>query len=146
MAMFTVMDFPPPVGYSYCSSGHNGNNGTCPIWNDTTAAEDNYRALQAFYELFPQLQKNDLYIAGESYAGVYVPELVKQILKNNANALAAHHIGSELSIPLKGFAIGDGCMGSDVFCGKNTWKTTQYACVKSHAFSCFALLLFFFSL
>ena len=38
-------------------------------------ANDLYDALQQFFLLFPQLQKNDFYATGESYAGKYVPAI-----------------------------------------------------------------------
>lgn len=53
---------------------------------------------------FPDLQKNDLYIAGESYAGIYVPKLAKKIddyMKENE--------GKGVFIPnLKGILVGNG--------------------------------------
>jgi len=36
---------------------------------------DAYTALLAFFVKFPDLLKNDLYVSGESYAGIYVPYL-----------------------------------------------------------------------
>ena len=38
-------------------------------------ANDLYDALRQFFLLFPQLQKNDFYATGESYAGKYVPAI-----------------------------------------------------------------------
>jgi serine carboxypeptidase-like clade 1 len=49
-----------------------------------------------FEQKFPELAKNDFYITGESYAGVYIPTLSKQILDHT-------------SLPLKGIAVGDPC-------------------------------------
>jgi carboxypeptidase C (cathepsin A) len=46
--------------------------------------------------------KNPLYITGESYAGVYVPTIVREILKDPQE------------VNLVGFAVGDGCMGTEV--------------------------------
>jgi hypothetical protein len=43
-----------------------------------------------------------------SYAGVYIPKLAQAIL-------AANDEGG--SVNLKGFAVGDACVGSDVLCG-----------------------------
>ena len=58
-----------------------------------------------WYEKFPEFKTNDLYISGESYAGVYVPYLV--YLMNN-------HIEANLNNPeaflppLKGMMVGNG--------------------------------------
>ena len=52
-------------------------------YSDETATEDNLKALRKFYEKFPTLKKNELYISGESYAGVYVPYISKAILDFN---------------------------------------------------------------
>ena len=43
-----------------------------PSNNDTGTALDNYRMLQNFFELFPEYNQREFYIAGESYAGTCV--------------------------------------------------------------------------
>jgi hypothetical protein len=62
--------------------------------NDDQTALDSAAAMNAFFEAFPALQKNDFFITGESYAGVYVPTLAEAIL----HAAAA---GSYTGAPLK---------------------------------------------
>lgn len=37
--------------------------------NETAVGEDLYNALLQFFQLFPELQKNEFYVTGESYAG-----------------------------------------------------------------------------
>lgn len=66
-----------------------------------------YRFLQGFYKEFPQYQKNDFYIFGESYAGHYVPTISHRIWKNNQD-------DSNIHIPLKGIAIGNGLTNPEV--------------------------------
>ena len=44
-------------------------------WKIVQVANDLYDALQQFFLLFPQLQRNDFYATGESYAGKYVPAI-----------------------------------------------------------------------
>ncbi len=44
---------------------------------------DNYKALLAFFNKFPNLKKNDFYITGESYAGIYIPYLAYEIMNRN---------------------------------------------------------------
>ena len=52
----------------------------------------------------------DFHIAGESYAGIYVPTLANRILDGNA--------AGQPRINLKGIAVGNGCMGVDTaYCG-----------------------------
>jgi hypothetical protein len=57
-----------------------------------------------FTTKFPELQKNEFYITGESYAGVYIPTLTKEILD---------HPSSKGLINLKGVAVGDPCTDND---------------------------------
>ena len=63
------IESPAGVGYSYC-----GNTADC-TFNDVTSSQDNLTAVLAWYTKFPEFQANDLYISGESYAGIYVPYL-----------------------------------------------------------------------
>jgi vitellogenic carboxypeptidase-like protein len=37
--------------------------------NETAVGEDLYNAVLQFFQLFPELQKNEFYVTGESYAG-----------------------------------------------------------------------------
>jgi carboxypeptidase C (cathepsin A) len=63
-------DSPAGVGYSVC-----GDSTECQFTDDNSA-DDNLAALISLLtDKLPQLQNNPLYIAGESYAGIYVPKL-----------------------------------------------------------------------
>jgi len=53
---------------------------------------------------FPHLRARDLYIAGESYAGVYVPLLARKVMDHNARTGTP---SSEV-LHLRGYAVGNG--------------------------------------
>ncbi|KAJ8964489.1 hypothetical protein NQ314_004776 [Rhamnusium bicolor] len=86
------IDNPVGSGYSFTNGGY--------AQNETQVGEDLYNAVQQFFTLFPELQKNDFYVAGESYAGKYVPAISYTILKKNPQA--------KLKINLQGLSIGNG--------------------------------------
>jgi carboxypeptidase C (cathepsin A) len=54
------------VGFSTCE-------GTECVFDDNNSAQDNLVAILNWFKLFPEFQGHDLYISGESYAGIYVP-------------------------------------------------------------------------
>ena len=96
-SLFTI-EQPKGVGFSYCDSK--------PCVNtDESTAQDTYEALVGFFQRFPELAARDFYITGESYAGVYVPMIMQQIMQRGG-------------LPnFKGSAIGNGCWGSECFYG-----------------------------
>jgi carboxypeptidase C (cathepsin A) len=49
------------------------------------------------------MKNNELYISGESYAGVYVPTLAKAIHEYNG------HASTFMKLPLKGIIVGNAC-------------------------------------
>lgn len=105
-ANILALSMPPPIGFSYCDPpGPSATGDDCGPWNDTSTAQVTYQAIKSWYTLFPEYKSNEMYIAGESYAGVYVPMIVKEILANPDD-----------SINLKGFAVGDACTPPDI-CG-----------------------------
>ncbi|XP_021715606.1 serine carboxypeptidase II-3-like [Chenopodium quinoa] len=69
---------------------------------DTSTAKDAYTFLVNWFERFPQYKNREFYLAGESYAGHYVPQLAYTILHKNNNA---KHDSSFIN--LKGIAIGN---------------------------------------
>jgi len=87
------IDNPAGVGYSICTKDACKN-------NDDQTGVDNLQVLEKFYERYPELKTNDLYISGESYAGIYVPQFAKNIHLSNAN--------NATSFPLKGIMVGNG--------------------------------------
>ncbi|TNV79612.1 hypothetical protein FGO68_gene8756 [Halteria grandinella] len=102
-ATVVYIESPAGVGYSICTDAKED----CTHYNDFNTADD---AMQAFEQLmtdkFPELQPNDLYISGESYAGIYVPRLVERIDWYIGNCTANK---SCPFIPnLKGFMVGNG--------------------------------------
>lgn len=86
-------------GFSYCTKG--GVRQVACHWDDVTQAEAYGHTLKAFYSAFPELLHNDLYLAGESYAGQYIPNI------------ASHLLSALPELPLKGIAVGNGCWGGD---------------------------------
>ncbi|CAG9865147.1 unnamed protein product [Phyllotreta striolata] len=86
------IDSPAGTGYSFTKGGY--------AQNETKVAGDLYNALVQFFTVFPELQKNDFYVSGESYGGKYVPAISYAIHQNNPNA--------KLKINLKGLSIGNG--------------------------------------
>eukprot|EP00947_MAST-08B_sp_MAST-8B-sp1_P004438 g4438.t1 len=106
-ANIIAVNNPPPIGFSYCDAGGVGGDGySCGDWDDGLVAEANRVFLTNLFSTeFPEYAKNELYLTGESYAGVYVPTIARAIYKQPG------------PLNLKGFAVGDGCMGKDVLCG-----------------------------
>lgn len=107
LANIVILNGPAPVGYSYCTPvGPAGDGTSCGSWNDTRAALFNYNFILGFFDAFPELKPLPFYMAGESYAGVYVGQLTDMILKT-----------SPVPVNLKGIALGDACMGTETLCG-----------------------------
>lgn len=86
------IDNPVGAGYSFTNGGY--------VKNETVVGQNLYKALLQFFQLFPELQKNDFFVTGESYAGKYVPAISFTIHENNVLA--------KQKINLKGLAIGNG--------------------------------------
>lgn len=97
LATLIVLNSPPPVGYSYCDKeGPSGDGYSCGVWNDERVAKINSLFVDRIFERYPRYGKQDLYIIGESYAGIYIPMYAKLQLSR-----------------LKGIALGDACIGND---------------------------------
>lgn len=86
------IDNPVGVGYSFTEGGFSK--------NETVIGDNLYNALVQFFQLFPDLQKNEFYVTGESYGGKYVPAVSYAIYKNNPSA--------DVKINLQGLALGNG--------------------------------------
>ena len=75
------LESPAGVGFSYSNTTSDyRTNG------DSKTAADNYVFLLNWLERFPEYKNRDFYIAGESYAGHFVPQLAHNILSNNKKA------------------------------------------------------------
>ena len=55
-------------------------------------AENNYAALKSFFKKFPEYKNNDLYLTGESYAGIYIPTLAVKLLKDPSFNVKVCHL------------------------------------------------------
>lgn len=93
------IEAPAGVGFSYSKSTAN------PEYNDDKTADHNLQALKIFlFNNFKEYATRDLYISGESYAGIYIPTLAKRILDYNADPTTP----PQFKIVLKGLLIGNG--------------------------------------
>ncbi|KAF7633674.1 Carboxypeptidase [Meloidogyne graminicola] len=84
------IESPAGVGYSYSI---NGNITT----NDDNTAINNYEAIKQFLQIHSNYQNHNIYLMGESYAGVYLPLLASKIIDGQ----------KKFKINFKGMAIGN---------------------------------------
>lgn len=85
-----------PVGTGFSFTDHDEGYAK----NEIDVGNDLYEALVQFFTLFPNLQQNDFYVTGESYAGKYVPAVGHAIHKRNG--------GAKVKINFQGMGIGNG--------------------------------------
>lgn len=83
VANMLFLESPAGVGFSY-SNG------------DERTAADSYTFLLNWFERFPEYKSREFFLAGESYAGHYIPQLALKILQFNKN---------QTFINLKGLAV-----------------------------------------
>ncbi|KAK3408687.1 hypothetical protein EUGRSUZ_J00874 [Eucalyptus grandis] len=101
-ANLLFVESPVGVGFSYTNTSSDiGQLG------DTITAQDSYVFLVNWFRRFPQFKSHDFYLAGESYAGHYVPQLSELILDNNKK------LSKEDYINLKGLMIGNALLDDD---------------------------------
>ena len=96
-ASVIFLDQPVNVGYSYSGSS---------VSNTVAAGKDVYALLTLFFHQFPEYAKQDFHIAGESYAGHYIPVFTSEILSHeNRNInLKSVLIGNGLTDPYTQYA------------------------------------------
>lgn len=110
-ASVIFLDQPVGVGYSYTGGDE--------VKNTLTAAKDVYVFLELFFQKFPQFLTNKFHIAGESYAGHYIPAFASEIINNADRSfeLASVLIGNGITDPL----IQDGSY-KPMGCGEGGYK------------------------
>jgi cathepsin A (carboxypeptidase C) len=82
-------------------AGSGFSTGAGSVRNEKGVAANMQTFLQGFFTQFPEYQKHDFYIFGESYAGHYIPVIGNNIWQSNKDGQGVH-------INLKGVAIGNG--------------------------------------
>ncbi|KMT02607.1 hypothetical protein BVRB_9g202920 [Beta vulgaris subsp. vulgaris] len=101
-ANLLFLESPIGVGFSYTNTSSDINE-----LGDTFTAKDSYTFLVNWFTRFPQFKSNEFYIAGESYAGHYVPQLAEVIFDSNKKACKENFIN------FKGFMIGNALLDDE---------------------------------
>ncbi|KAJ0014620.1 hypothetical protein Pint_21250 [Pistacia integerrima] len=89
------LDSPTGVGFSYSKGKTQYSTG------DIETASDTHKFLLKWFQQYPEFISNPFYVAGESYAGIYVPTLSSEIVKGIK-------AGAKPVINFKGYLIGNG--------------------------------------
>ncbi|KAL1292041.1 hypothetical protein HN51_060504 [Arachis hypogaea] len=90
------LDSPAGVGFSYAK------NESAYETGDIRVAHDTHVFLLKWFQLYPEFQHNQFFLAGESFAGIYVPTLANNIVKGIEDARM------QPIINFKGYMIGNG--------------------------------------
>ncbi|SCU84275.1 LAMI_0C06898g1_1 [Lachancea mirantina] len=93
-ATVIFLEQPLGVGFSY---------GNEKVTSTRAAGKDVYIFLELFYQKFPLLRRNALHIAGESYAGHYIPQIAHEIVVSH---------GGDRTFNLTSILIGNGITDS----------------------------------
>jgi vitellogenic carboxypeptidase-like protein len=88
------IDNPVGTGFSFTDDGYSK--------NEKEVGHNLYEGLKQFFTLFEELQPNDFFVTGESYAGKYVPAVSYTIHEENKRK------ENNPKINLQGLAIGNG--------------------------------------
>ncbi|KAI8471231.1 MAG: peptidase S10, serine carboxypeptidase [Monoraphidium minutum] len=99
-ASVIYLDSPAGVGYSYSETPRDYST------NDTHTAADTEAFLRGFFTRYPDLAQLDFYIAGESYAGIYVPNAARAVVHGNKK-------GHKPYINIQGYVVGNGCTDAE---------------------------------
>eukprot|EP01018_Ginkgo_biloba_P013658 Gb_00678 [translate_table: standard] len=95
LANILFLESPAGVGFSYSNTSSD-----LVTAGDKRTAADGYIFLINWLERFPQYKYRDFYIAGESYAGHYVPQLGQVVYRSNKGV-------QKPVLNLKGFMVGN---------------------------------------
>ncbi|KAI1933008.1 carboxypeptidase C [Ophidiomyces ophidiicola] len=87
-ASVIFLDQPVNTGFSYSTSS---------VSNTAAASKDVYAFLKMFFQQFPEYSKLPFHIAGESYAGHYIPQFGADILAQGGINLKSLLIGNGLT-------------------------------------------------
>ncbi|WOL07976.1 serine carboxypeptidase-like 35 [Canna indica] len=77
-ANLIFLESPVGVGFSYSNNSIDFDH-----LNDQSTSEDSYAFLLGWFHKFPQYKSHKFYMAGESYAGHYIPQLAELIHRRN---------------------------------------------------------------
>ncbi|XP_055725736.1 lysosomal protective protein [Salvelinus fontinalis] len=88
IANVLYLESPAGVGFSYSDDSNY-------TTNDTEVSMNNYLALKEFFKAFPEYIKNEFFLTGESYGGIYIPTLAERVME-------------DASMNLQGIAVGNG--------------------------------------
>ncbi len=93
-ASVIFLDQPAGTGYSYSSK--------TSVSSTDAAAKDFYIFLELFFQKFPEYRELPFHIAGESYAGHFIPRFASEILnqENRSFNLSSILIGNGITDPL----------------------------------------------
>ncbi|CAF90164.1 unnamed protein product, partial [Tetraodon nigroviridis] len=90
IANMLYLESPAGVGFSYSDDQKY-------MTNDTEVSLNNYLALKEFFRLFPEYSKNQLYLTGESYGGIYIPTLAERVMEDSSLNLQGVAVGNGMS-------------------------------------------------
>ncbi|GAB5591565.1 Cell death protease [Umbelopsis nana] len=93
-ANIVFVDQPVGTGFSFANTDSY-------VTNMTQVATSFTTFLDLFFQVFPERATNELYIAGESFAGTYIPYIAHQMLQENKKA-------GETKYDIRGLVIGNG--------------------------------------